>query len=83
MEDSRDGQTCCDWCHGPLTPGSIEQSEHLGLDGEYSWACESGLDSEGYRHPPDGWGGSLPSGRSVVPDRVGQRVRDVEPSACK
>ena len=57
MEDRRDGQTYCDWCHDSLTLGSIERSEHLGLDGEYSWACDSCLNSEAYRLPPDDWGG--------------------------
>lgn len=59
MVDRLDGQTYCDWCHGSLTPGSIEKSERLGLDGEYSWACEPRLDSEAYRLPPDGWDGEL------------------------
>ena len=55
--DRRAGQDYCDWCYGPLTVGSIEESGRIGLDAEYSWACESCVAAQAYRLPPDGWEG--------------------------
>lgn len=80
MEDRRDGQTYCDRRHGPLTPGSIVQSEHFGLDGEFSWACESCLASEGYRHPPDGWSGEPAQWPSMTATPTRVSVRLAEPA---
>lgn len=59
VEDRRDGQTYCDWCYRPLTSRSIEGSERLGLNAQYSWACESCLAGMAYRLPPDGWTGTI------------------------
>jgi hypothetical protein len=53
--DRRSGQTYCDWCMGPLTPSSIAESERLGLDDEFSWACDTCLAKGAHRRPPDGW----------------------------
>jgi hypothetical protein len=56
---SDEPQSYCDWCFSPLTESSRRRSEALGLDGEFSRACTSCLDTQRYRQPPDGWAGSV------------------------
>jgi hypothetical protein len=53
--ERRGGQTYCDWCIRPLTPSSIAESERLGLDDEFAWACDSCLAEGAYHQPPDGF----------------------------
>lgn len=50
-------QPYCDWCYSPMTESARERSEGLGLDREYSWACDRCLLSKRYTEPPDGWDG--------------------------
>ena len=55
VDVTRGDQSYCDWCLGELSPGSIRESEHLGLHAEFAWSCGTCLQNGKYRTPPKEW----------------------------
>ena len=45
----------CDWCCAPMTESAWQGSVSLGLDREFSWACDSCLALHRYHQPPTWW----------------------------
>jgi hypothetical protein len=50
-------QPYCDWCFGPITDSDRRASDEVGLDREFSWACDACLAAHRFSRPPDGWHG--------------------------